>query len=231
MTIVKGVLDAINAVSKGIENMQRMSKAIKTGKDYLKTQHPDVAIDLAIMCDEMRKSSNALASASSIVTDFRFVVGDAQPNSALQFNRIFSEHKEKAGTVEQVIDSMCGHCRVITTQRKSPRKWTQRTPFPLILAQHSNEREQDLAKALQEIYDEEMEYHNGVVAMADVVKATLKAVQDELGPPGIIDPNNVPDAGVVLGEYATAFSKLETRCKSVSTELQEIIDALWVRPS
>ena len=101
----------------------------------------------------------------------------------------------------------------------------------MILAQRSDEREQDLAKALQEIYDEEMEYHNGVVAMADAVKATLKAVQDELRPPGIIDPNNVPDAGVVLGEYATAFSKLETRCKSVSTELQEIIDALWVRPS
>ena len=67
-------------------------------------------------------------------------------------------------------------------------------PFPLILAQRSDGREQDLAKALQEIYDEEMEYHNGVVAMADAVKATLKAVQDELGPPGIIDPNNVPDA-------------------------------------
>ena len=113
--------------------MQRMSKAIKTGKDYLKTQHPDVAIDFAIMCDEMRKSSNALASAFSIVTNFRFVVGDAQPNSALQFNRIFSEHKEKAGTVEQVIDSMCGHCRVITTvQRKSPRKRTQWAPFPSI---------------------------------------------------------------------------------------------------
>ena len=112
MAIVKEVLDAINAVSKGIENMQGISKAIKTGKDYLKKQHPDVAIDLAIMCDEMRKSSNALASGSSIVTDFRFVVGDAQADSALQFNRIFSEHKEKAETVEQVIDSMRGHCRV-----------------------------------------------------------------------------------------------------------------------
>ena len=77
MAIVKEVLDAINAVSKGIENMQRMSKAIKTGKDYLKTQHPDVAIDFAIMCDEMRKSSNALASAFSIFTNFRFVVGAA----------------------------------------------------------------------------------------------------------------------------------------------------------
>ena len=76
-----------------------------------------------------------------------------------------------------------------------------------------------------------MEYHNGVVAMADAVKATLKAVQSELGQAGIIDLNNVPDAAVVLGEYATAFSKFETRCKSVSTELQEIIDALGVRPS
>ena len=83
MAIVKEVLDAINAVSKGIENMQRISKAIKTGKDYLKTQHPDVSIDLVIMCDEMRKSSNARASVSSIVTNFRFVVGDAQADSAL----------------------------------------------------------------------------------------------------------------------------------------------------
>ena len=191
MAIVKEVLDAINAVSKGIENMQGISKAIKTGKDYLKKQHPDVAIDLAIMCDEMGKSSNALASGSSIVTDFRFVVGDAQADSALQFNRIFSEHKEKAETVEQVIDSMRGHCRVITTQRKSPRKWTQRTPFPLILAQHSNEREQDLAKALQEIYDEEMEYHNGVVAMADVVKKYLDRFSRFVGYASSVLPGDV----------------------------------------
>ena len=61
----------------------------------------------------------------------------------------------------------------------------------MILAQHSNEREQDLAKALQEIYDEEMEYHNGVVAMADVVKKYLDRLSRFVGYASSVLPGDV----------------------------------------
>ncbi|RLD75210.1 MAG: hypothetical protein DRJ10_15715, partial [Bacteroidetes bacterium] len=82
MAIIKEVLDALTAVKESIDHIQTISDAIKKGKDYLKTQHPNVANDLVIMCEEMRKSSQALASASSIITHFRFVIGDTQSTEA-----------------------------------------------------------------------------------------------------------------------------------------------------
>ena len=71
MAIIQEVLDAIAAVSDSIDKIQTIADAIKEGKTYLKSTHPNVAEDLAEMCEEMRKSSQAIASASSIVTHFR----------------------------------------------------------------------------------------------------------------------------------------------------------------
>lgn len=79
---------------------------------------------------------------------------------------------------------------------------------------------------MQGIYDEEMQYHRDVYQMADAVQEALKAVQNELGPPGVIDPNKVPSAALVLGEYASAFAELESRCNHNALVLQASIDEL-----
>ncbi len=229
MAIIQEVRDAITAVSESIDHITTISEAIKKGKDYLKTKHPQVAADLAAMCEEMRKSSHALAAASSIVTHFRFVIGDAQATEASRFNEHLVNHKAQAEEVEQRLRSMRGHCSVIEQHAEEIRKNADPkglTTLAAVLGLHSSERERELAQALQGIYNEEMQYHNGVYEMANAVKAALKAVQDELGPPGIIDPKKVPNAAVVLGEYAVAFSNLETRCNNNSLELQASIDDL-----
>ena len=71
-----------------------------------------------------------------------------------------------------------------------------------------------------------MQYHAGVFEMAKAIKATLKAVQDKLGPPGMIDPSQVPASAIVLGEYATAFERLESNCNYNALQLQTSIDVL-----
>ena len=59
MSIVQEVLDALAAVAEGIDNIQTISSAIKTGRDYLVTKHPELAEDLSFMCVEMKKTSLA----------------------------------------------------------------------------------------------------------------------------------------------------------------------------
>ena len=229
MTIIKEVLDAIAAVSEGIDHIQTISEAIKEGTDYLKSTHPNVAGDVAAMCEEMRKSSQAIASASSIVTHFRFVIGDVNAAEASRFNEHLVNHKAQAESVQQQLQSMRGHCSVIKEHAEAIRENARPTVLKSIaeaFGLRSATREQQLAKALQSIYDEEMEYHLGVYQMANAVQKTLKAVQDELGPPGIIAPENVPKAANLLGEYAVAFSDLESRCNHNALTLQASVDAL-----
>ena len=229
MTIVKEVADAIKGVSETIDSIKTISDAISNGKDYLKTKHPHVADDLVKMCVEMRKSSEALAAASSIITHFRFVVGDTNATEASRFNEHLVDHKSQAETVEQRLRSMRGHCDVIEEHSRLIRENADPkglTTLSAALGLHSTEKEKDLASALQGIYFEEMQYHRDVYVMAEAIKAALNAIQDKLGPPGVIDPKNVPAAATTLGEYATAFSEIESRCNHNALELQTSIDVL-----
>jgi hypothetical protein len=232
MAIIQEVRDAITAVAETVDHVRTISEAIKNGRDYLKTKHPHVSSDLVAMCEEMRKSSEALAAASSIVTHFRFVIGDALAHEASRFNEHLVNHKAQAETVEARLRSMRGHCSVIEKHAESIRKNAvpnRLTPISEALGLSSGKRERDLAAALQGIYDEETQYHLGVYAMANAIKAALKSVQDTLGPPGVIDPTKVPDASIVLGEYATAFARLEASCNYNALQLQTSIDSLQGR--
>jgi hypothetical protein len=229
MAIIQEVRDAIAAVSESIDHIQTISDAIKEGTTYLKSAHPYVAEDLAKMCEEMRKSSQAIASASSIVTHFRFVIGDGQSAEASRFNEHFVKHKMQADAVQQQLRSMRGHCSVIKEHANAIQDKAKPgvlTSISEALGLRSTQRERELADALQGIYDEEMEYHRGVYQMANAVQEALKAVHDELGPPGAIDPQHVPNAAATLGEYAVAFAELESRCNHNALILQASIDEL-----
>ena len=230
MPIVREVQDAISAVADSIGHIRTIAEAVKNGRDYLKTKHPEVAENLAIMCVEMQKSSHALASASAIVTSFSFVLGPDLASEAARFNKRLVDHKTDAETVEQRIDAMRGHCTVIQEHADAVAESAESRGLKLSVATalgfHSPDKEGELAAALQGIYDEEMAYHQGVYEMAHAIRATLQVVRDALGPPGAIDPDNVPKAAQVLGEHATAFSKLEDDCKRIRRELQESIDDL-----
>ena len=235
MAIVGEALDAIGAVSEAIGNVRTIAQAVREGRDYLKTTHPNVADDLAAMCEEMRKSSHALASASSIVTHFRFVVaegqagGDGLAAEASRFNEHLLRHKAQAEQVRQLLDSMRGHCSTIEGHAARIRERADtkglRSLFSF-LGLHSEAREDELADALQRIYDEELDYHRNVSAMAHAIGASLTAVQDALGPPGIIDPDKVPEAARILGAHAEAFARIEAECGFNALELQESIDRL-----
>ncbi len=233
MAIVKEVQDAIAAVANSIDNIRTIAEAVKNGRNYLKTKHPEVSKNLAKMCKEMQKSSKVLAEASKIVTNFSFVLGPDLASEATRFNKLLIDHKTDAETVEQRIDAMRGSCTVIKKHANTIAKAAKspqglKSSVAVALGLHSPDKERRLADALQGIYDDEMAYHEGVCEMARAIQATLNVVGVALGPPGAIDPANVPNAATILGEHATAFAKLENDCKNIGRELQESIDDLTV---
>ncbi len=177
----------------------------------------------------MQKTAQALAAASSIVTHFRFVVRDGLSAEAARFNEHFVDHKAQAESVERQLRSMRGHCSVIEKHAEKIKKDAAPTPLSSLAAAlglASDEEDQKVAAALRGIYNDELQYHLGVQRMTQAIKLALGAVQDALGPPGVIDPARVPDAAAVLGEYSIAFAELEATCNNTVLQLQESIDAL-----
>lgn len=229
MAIVSEVLNAVKEVAEGIENIRKISEAVRDGRDYLMSTHADVASELAAMCEEMKKSLMALASASSIVTHFRFVLGDNPSGEAARFNNHLLNHKAKAEGVRQQLESMRGHCHIIKTHADRIQSQAEARGLRSIyafLGLHSEQKEKELADALQEIYNDEMDFYRTIQAMEQAVQSTLTAVQVALGPPGTIDPSLIPQAASVLGEHVPLFSDLETKANFYTLELQSSIDTL-----
>ena len=176
MAIVGDVRDELAALAETIGHIRTIAEAVETGRDYVIAKHPQVAEDLAVLCTEMKKSALALALASTIVTNFNFVIGEEQAGSARDFNRALLEHKAKAKLADQAIESMRGHCSVIKEHAEAIGRQAGSgglMAFASFLGLHSSKREEEIAQALHSVYDEEMEYHAGVNVMADAIRIAL----------------------------------------------------------
>ncbi len=83
MTMVKEVIDGLAAVAEAIENIRTISEAVREGKKYLETKHPEIKTDLQLMVDEIGKTMNVVAQASAVLTQFRFAVSADTGSSEL----------------------------------------------------------------------------------------------------------------------------------------------------
>jgi len=100
MSLLKEAAEAIKSVADGVEHIQKIAKAVRDGRDYLKLKHPEIRADLSGMCAEMRNTLTAIAAASAILTHFRFTVaGSAVDSEPRAFNDHLIAHKEKAQVV------------------------------------------------------------------------------------------------------------------------------------
>lgn len=230
MSIVKDVTDAIKAVSEGIGHIRTVAKAVNDGLGYLKAKHPEIQKDLAAMCVELRNTSIAVAAASAILTHFRFTISaSAIDSEPARFNDHLIAHKEKAAKVWSSIQDLRGHCHVIKHHVDQLRKGAGGLSLDkllLLFGIDSAKRDKEFSDALEKIYDDEKQGYILVERLSQALQRALNEVGDALGPPGTALPANVPQAAVLLGEYAAAFGALETQGNYLALELQQSIDAL-----
>ena len=230
MSIVTEVSDGIKLVTDGIENIQKIYRAVRDGKNYLITKHPQVKLEVAEMIIEMRKTLQAIAAASSLITHFRFNVSDqAVQTEPSRFNDYLMQYKAEAQHIEILLDSMRGHCHKIRHHAENMEAEAGRANLANMLkffGLRSDEREKELSAALNRVYDEEMEFHSNVWNMRMILEKSLDDIGRKLGPPGTMDAKNVPEAAKALGEYATHFSKLESDANHAALDLQRLVDEL-----
>ncbi len=230
MSIVKEVADGIKLVAEGIDNIRKIYDAIRDGKKYLETTHPDVKSDVSAMCIEMRKTLQAIATASSIITHFRFnVSSQAIATEPSRFNNYLMQYKTQAMNIENQLDSLRGHCSTIRKHAQDLEKKAKKAKLASmfkLFGLNSDQMEQELASALDQVYNEEMQFHSNVWTMRMVLERSLDDIGQKLGSPGAMDARYVPTAAKILGEYAEHFSKLETEANYAALQLQTLVDEL-----
>lgn len=230
MAIIKEVLDALKDVADGIEHIRTVASAIRDGRKYLTLKYPEVKTDLGALGTELQNTATAVAAASAVLTHFEFTVAgmdvDRQP---ARFNDYLIAHKEKAALVARSLQAMRGHCHVIHKHAENLKKRAESLNLSrllLLFGLDSAERDRQVAEALKEIYDEEIQGYKLVAQLSFALQTALNSISEALGPPGTMDPKNVAAAAKLLGEYAVVFQRLETQSNYLALDIQQSIDVL-----
>lgn len=229
MSIVKEVLDALDLLTESVENVQKLTTAIKSGVNYVNNAHPEARSDLIAMSQEMAKTLDALAIASSVVTRFGFTVeGKEVDKQADRFNDYYQKKVVEENALERQLDVLRGHCHVINdhaaTLSKLASKKGLKNLFNLLNIT-SSEKEKELAERLEKIYNEEMELYLTVGKMSEAVKKAMEDVHNELGG-ATMSPSNVPKAAALLKEYRIHFNEFQSHCLAAGGDLKMVIHEL-----
>lgn len=229
MTIFEEVAAALDMLAKSIDNVQKIAASIKSGVDYVKQAHPEARSDLIGLSQEMVKTLDALAVASSVVTRFGFTVEgedvDKQPG---RFNDYYQQKVVEENALTRQIEALRGHCHVIRGHADALSNLASKKGLHSLfnlLGISSSEKEAELASRLQEIYNEEMEIYLTVIKMSWAVTQAMENVHSELGGT-VMSPANVPKAASLLQNYRVLFNEFQSHCLAASGELKMLIHDL-----
>jgi len=223
---IKDFIDDITLVADAIKNIKEIHTAIKDGKKYFEKAHPEIKKDVSDMCAELQKTCNAIATASSVITNFRFnSSAGALDNEPTRFNDYFINYKKNKNEAEDLIRSLKGHCYIIK-QHADKISYGNTNSFWTYFGLQSMQREQELGVLLQNIYDDEQDFHSIVYLMAHSMNSAIEDVTDALCENGMMSSTKVPTAALKLSEYSKSFKELELVASKTRDELDATIKEL-----
>lgn len=227
MSVLKDVLDGIEAVSNSISNIGSIIEAVRDGQGYLEKRYKDAKSDVREILEEINKTLITTSSATSIVTHFSFV---DDPNSYAsdlrEFNNRIVESKAEIDEIGQNIDEYRGHCSKIKHHADKIKKGNKLDYVFSVFGVDSHKKNEELSAKLQEIYDEELNHYLTVYALCDNLRKAIDHVHETLGGQGLIKPEKVPEAAALLSEYGRAFMKVESAANHRVFQIRELIRKL-----
>ena len=227
--MVKDVLEGLKLVADGIESVKTIAEAVKSGKDYVRTKHPEIQGDLRAMIGELGKSLLLIKRASAVLTNFRFAISsDVRGSELARFNDYFVQAKAEAQHLRDHIEDLRTHCSKI---RKHAEKisGSTRSGFVAIftmLGLNSPKREEQLGESLHQLANEDFALANSAEKMLDCLEWALSDVQNALGEGGSMYPEKVPFAAALLAQYGPEFERLEERAAEEVKEIREVAKEL-----
>ncbi|RII31534.1 MAG: hypothetical protein CXR30_01585 [Geobacter sp.] len=224
--MLKDVVDGLTLVADGIKSVTAIAEAVKSGKDYLKTKHPEVQNDLRKMVQELGKSLFVIKQTSAVLTNFRFAIAtDTQGTELARFNDYFIKSKTEAQFLRNRIDDLRTHCSKVREHGTRISGSATAAGFAKIfslLGLGSPEKEMELGERLDKLAYEDFAIANSSDQMLKCLEDALRDVQDTLGNGGAMYPQNVPDAAALLAEYGPEFERMEERATEAAMEIRDL---------
>jgi len=228
--MIQTIIDGLKLVADGIESVKTIAEAVKSGKDYLKTNHPEIRSDLRAMVGELGRSLFVIKRASAVLTNFRFAIStDVKGSELARFNDYFIQSKAEAQLLCDHIEDLRTHCSKIREQAGKISGAANATGFQKIFALlglNSPAREQQLGQQLENLSYEDFAVANSAEMMLHCLEEALKEVQNALGVGGSMLPENIPEACTVLAEYGPEFEKMEERAAKAIKDIRKLVKEL-----
>ena len=224
--MLKEVSDGLKLVAEGIKNIKTIVEAVKSGKDYIKTKHPEVQQDLRAMIQELGKSMGVVKSASSVMTHFWFAVSaDERGGEIVRFNNYFMKSNDELQHLKDHIEDLRTHCSKIRKHGEmiggeaTTKGFTKVFTF---LGLNSPQREQELGRQLDQLAYSDFNVANSAGEMLDCLEKALKDVQNALGVGRSMHSDNVPAAAALLAEYGPEFEQMEEQAGAAVKETRAL---------
>lgn len=228
--MIKDVIEGLKLVGDGIKSVKTIVEAVKSGKDYLRANHPEVKSDLRAMVAELAKSLFVIKRASATLTNFRFAVAtDAQGAELSRFNDYFIQSKAEAQLLRNHIEDLRTHCSKIRDHGSKIAGMATASGFTKVfgfLGLSSPQREAELGEQLDKLAYEDFAVANTADRMVECLEAALKDVQNALGSGGSMYPDKVPAAAALLAEYGPEFDAMEDRASEAAREIRDLVGEL-----
>jgi hypothetical protein len=229
MSTVSDVGALLNLVGDGIRNVRTIVDATRDGYAYLQAHHSGAQADLASLLVEMGKLTEYLADAASIITGFAFTVsGSDVARQPRAFNDLVVDRQAVFARFDAQLEVTRSHCSVIGNHAWRLGEEARKKGLPNLfgLVKAGTKRAEEMSRQVQEVYGNDAELLSQFKNMAMAVKLALGDVQAALGPPGQMDPGNVPAAAKLLGEYSTRFLAIQVRADDAKRELNSLVNDL-----
>jgi hypothetical protein len=229
--MIKDILDALKLVSEGIDNVKSILDAVKTGANYLNTQHPDVQGNVQKLVVELGKSVGVVKQASAVLTNFRFAVSaDGRSDELARFNDYFIKSKTEAQFLRDHIQDLRTHCSKVRDHAHQIGARSNADGFVALFASVLNlrdpAREQELSQNLDRLAFEDFAVANAADRMVVSLEEALMLVQNALGAGGAMYPKNIPAAADVLAAVGPAFQQIELQASQALSDVQKFATAL-----
>lgn len=224
--MIKDILDALKLVSEGIDSVKKILDAVKTGANYLKTQHPEVQPDVQKLIAELGKSVGVVKQGSAVLTNFRFAVTtDARSNELARFNDYFIKSKTEAQFLRDHVQDLRTHCSNVRDHALRIGQRSNSNGFAALFANVLNlqdsTRERELAEKLDRLAFEDFAVANAADRMVSSLEDALALVQNALGDRGAMYPENIPAAASVLAAVGPAFERIELQASQALRDVQQ----------
>lgn len=225
------VIEGLKLVAEGIENVQKIAEAVKSGKDYLKTNHAEAQSALRAMIGELSKSVLTIKKVSAVLTNYRFSIAtDSQGAELARFNEHFISSKDETERLRQNLENLRTHCSKV---RKHAGAISESVTAPGLtdmfrdlLGLRSPEKEKELGEKLDKLSFEDFAVANSANQMLECLELALQDVQNTLGNGGAAYPENIPAAAALLRQYGLEFAKMEDHAVAAIKIIQEAVDEL-----